>query len=165
MVRWIGYICILVGCIGIGWYKSEELKKREHELQELQQIFSALQKEMEYTRIPIGEILKTISCKTSETYRCWLEILSKQCSEKGHQTFEMMWKESMKHLEESRLTREEFADLKQLGGRLQQPEAIALFLERLEYCMQSTRRENETKRKLYKSFGVMAGVFLVILLL
>ena len=71
----------------------------------------------------------------------------------------------MKHLEESRLTREEFEDLKQLGGRLQQPEAIALFLERLDYCMQSTRRENETKRKLYRSFGVMAGVFLVILLL
>ncbi len=165
MVRWIGYVCIFIGCTGIGLYKSEELKKREQELQELQQIFSALQKEIEYTRTPIGEILKNISCKTSETYQCWLETLSKRCNEKGYQTFDVIWNESIKLLEESRLTQDEIADLKQVGGHLQQSEAISLFLERLDYCMQNTRRENETKRKLYKSLGVMAGVFLVILLL
>ena len=68
-------------------------------------------------------------------------------------------------MEKSRLTKQELAELKQIGNSLGYLETWDLYLEQLEITIRQTRKETASKQKLYRSMGVMGGLFLVIILL
>ena len=96
----------------------------------------------------------------------WLKALSKTLQEKDGNSFVEIWEKSIEqNMKESALKQEDLEELKMIGKGLTHFENIDLYIEQLEYKIQKKREIYVVKGKLYKSFGIMGGVFLVILLL
>lgn len=166
MNKWIGSILILVASSGIGISQSKELEKHLDELEELQRIFYMLKSELQYTRAPFPEVFERIGKKAKMPYGFWLQKLSERLREKGTGSFWEIWCNSIAEgVQETHLKREELDELKDVGKNLEYTENLDLYIEQMEYRIVHTREAYETKRKLYRSMGIMGGIFLVILLL
>ena len=157
---------IILASTGIGYGKNQELKNHLKELENLKQVFYMLRGELQYTRAIFEDIFEKIGDKVDGSMEKWLKALGRSLYEKEGQSLEDIWKLSIEQeLKESHLKRDDLDELIGLGKNLSHFENIDLFIEQLEYKIQTTREAYVTKGKLYKSFGIMGGVFLVILLL
>lgn len=156
---------IIVACTLMGFEKSRELQLHLRELEELKKVFTLMKSELQYTRAPFAEVFLKLSRKTESMYCKWLTHLSNELEKRESGTFRDVWTASIcGSLKESRLTKEELADLSRVGKNLGYPETLDLYLEQLDLSIQKTREELKNKKKLYQSMGIMAGVFLVIVL-
>ena len=166
MQKMIGSVMIIVACTAMGFQKGRELQMHLKELEELKKIFTLIQSELQYTRAPFTEIFLKISKKTERMHQKWLSHLAKELEKCEGGTLQDVWQVSIcECLQESKLTKEELEDLKQVGKNLGYMETLDLYQEQLELSIQKTREELKNKKKLYQSMGIMTGIFLVIVLL
>lgn len=166
MQKLIGSILVLLACTGMGALKSRELQTHMRELKELKKIFTLLKRELMYTRAPLCEVFVKLSKKAGGNFEVWLKNLARDLEKRENGRFQEVWTEAIyRDLNGSRLTKEEREELCRIGSSLSYPEALELYLEQLEFSIQKTRDEWKDKHKLYQSMGIMAGIFLVILLL
>ncbi len=166
MYKWIGSILILASCTGLGFHKSGEMRKHLDELEELRKICLLLRSELQYTKAPFAEVFEKIGKRTLEPFRTWLLELSGRLKSKGTGTFWEIWCDAITmYLPSSRLKAEELEELRGLGKNLEYTESLDIYIEQLEYRIQSTRKDYQSKRKLCQSMGIMGGIFLVTLLL
>ena len=150
----------------LGFEKAKELTKHRKELEELQRIFIMIQAELTYIKSPLGELFLKLQNKTEGKYQLWMRDISKELKRFQQHTFEEIWNISVEnHFKESFLTKIELEELKQIGKNISHTEAIDLFLTQIELFNQHTREEEKSKKRLYQSMGVMAGIFLVIVLI
>lgn len=155
---------IVFASAGIGYSKNQQLKRHLKELENLKQVFYMLRGELQYTRATFEDIFEKIGDRVDGTMGKWLKGLGRRLYQKEGQSFEMIWETAIEQeLKESYLKKEDLEELTRLGRTLSHFENMDLFIEQLEYKIQTTREEYKTKGKLYKSFGIMGGVFLVIL--
>lgn len=157
---------IFLSCSGIGYSKNRELKYHLKALENLRHFFYILRGELQYTRAPFEDIFEKIGDKMDNPTGKWLKALSENLYKKDGNSFAEIWTKSIEqNMRESGLSKEDLEELKKIGKELVHFENIDLYIEQLEYKIQTTREAYVTKGKLYKSFGIMGGVFLVILLL
>lgn len=165
MQKVIGSVIIIAVCTAIGFDKSRELGRHVKELEELQRIFTLIQSELQYSRLPLTELFAKIAMKTEAMYKRWLGNISQELKDCNNGIFEEIWQSSIEtHFKETHLTKEELDDLRQIGKNLSCAETLSLYLSQLEISIQNTREEEKNKKKLYQSMGIMTGVFLVIVL-
>ena len=166
MYKWIGSILILIACTGMGYGRSHEMQHHLIELEELKKICCLLKSELEYTRAPFAEVFDKIGKRTIEPFQTWLLRLSNRLHEKGTGTFWEIWSDSIAiDLQGSRLKIEEIEELRGIGKNLEYVESLELYIQQLEYNIQNTREDYQSKKKLCQSMGIMGGIFLVTLLL
>ena len=166
MYKWIGYVLIIAACSGIGISKGQEMERHLEALEELKKLFYLLRSELKYTRAPFAELFQKISPKVAEPYSNWLRRLSQRLRGRGTGTFEEVWHTSIEEdLTEQSLKAEELEELKSIGKSLEYPESLDLYIAQLEYKIKHTREVYQSKKKLYRSMGIMCGIFLVVLLL
>lgn len=157
---------IIAACTAMGFEKSHELQMHLKELEELKRIFTLMQSELQYTKAAFAEIFLKISRKTEDKYKEWLKGLACDLEKREKGTFQEIWEYAIaENFKETRLTKDELEDLKQVGKNLGYMETLDLYQEQLDLSIQKTREELKSKKKLYQSMGIMAGVFLVIVLL
>lgn len=155
---------IIFACSGLGHSKNRELKNHLKELENLKQVFYMMKGQLLYTRGTFEDVFEEIGDKVDGSMGKWLKELGKRLYQKEGKSFEDIWELSIEQeLKESHLKKEDLEDLLRIGRKLNHFENIDLFIEQLEYKIQTTREAYKTKGKLYKSFGIMGGVFLVIL--
>ena len=155
---------IIFACSGWGYSKNRELNNHLKELENMKQIFHMIRGQLKYTRGTFEDVFEEIGDKVDGSMGKWLKELGKRLYQKDGKSFEDIWKISIeRELKESHLRKEDLDKLLRLGRNLDHFENIDLFIEQLEYKIQTTREAYKTKGKLYKSFGIMGGVFLVIL--
>lgn len=166
MLKLIGCICVLVSSFCIGMNRSEDLKRHLESLEELKKIFCILRSELEYTRAPFSELFEKMIKKVSINFAKWLHELVDRLQEKSNGTFVEIWSATIEEqLKTINLSEEDLQELKSIGKQLEYINQIDLYIERLEYKIIQTRKSYQSKRKLWKSLGIMGGIFLVILLL
>lgn len=166
MSKLIGAIFILIACGGMGFAKSAELQSHLHDLEEIKKIFCFLKSEMQYTRAPFAEIFEKITVKVEKNYQEWLREMCTSLNNKTQYSFYEIWKKSIEeHLKHTYLKQEDLEELKIVGKSLEYTEGLDLYLEQIEYKIKNTREMYQTKQKLCRSMGIMAGIFLVVLLL
>ncbi len=159
MLKTLGCILVIASCYGIGIEKSIHLTDHRKELEELQRIFTLMQTKLEYVKVPFDELFANMQSD-------WLFEVSRELKKLQKRTFEEIWISSIDtYFIESHLTQSEIEELKQIGKHLSQPEAIRLYLIQLENTIQNTREEEKEKKKLYQSMGILAGIFLVLVLI
>ena len=160
MLKLLGYLSIMIGCTVFGIESGKEIYLRRKELEELHKFFMLFQLELRLLKTPVKEILLKLVNKVDLCFKEWVEEIIRG------DDFEECWINAINtHFKESYLTSEERNELKQLGKNMGCPEAISLYLSGLELLIQNTREEEKEKKKLYRSMGIMGGIFLVILLL
>lgn len=165
MQKIIGSIIVIFACGAMGFEKGHGLQLHLKELETLKNIFVLLKKEMQYTRAPLSEIFLKISRKMEGNYGCWLNALAEALHDCQQGTFQELWSTSIdRGFQESKLSKEEKEELRQVGKSMGYVEAIELYLEQLDISIQKIREESKSKKKLYQSMGILCGVFLVIVL-
>ena len=166
MFKIIGGMIVLVTSAAIGFDKANNVSLHRKELEEIQRIFTMIQTELKYIKTPLGEMFLKLQNKTEGKYKSWLIDISKELQAFQQGTFEEIWNTSIEnHFKESFLTKLELEELKQIGKNISHMEALDLFLTQIELFIQYTREEEKAKKKLYQSMGIMAGIFLVIMLI
>jgi len=166
MLKLLGSVCILVACSGMGFSREKELQLHLEDLEEIKRIFYLLRSELRYTRAPFAEVFEKIGRKAKAPFEKWFLCLCRRLKEKNIGSFWEIWCASIaEDLQGCRLKEDELEELKNVGKNLEYMESLDLYIEQLEYHINHTRENYQSKRKLCRSFGIMGGIFLVILLL
>lgn len=172
MLKLAGIILLMIGCVGLGVNKVSEEKRRINELRAIRRVIFRIQSEMTYGKRTLPEICLILSKCTEETYKqAFLEIFNK-FKENDGSILENIWKEKLENcMKELPLEEEEKAVLIRLPEHLGildetiQAKNIGQSLDMIEERIKSAEREYEGKSRVIMSISVMAGLFLVILLL
>lgn len=148
------------------------MKKYLKELQCIRQIMIMLRSEIKYTKVPLGEAFYHIGRRTKGEERTWLLTLAKKLEDKSGKTFTELWNNTLEQSEiKEKLKISDLEQLKVFGSNLgyldeeMQFNAINLYLEQLGVEIERVRESMAVKTRLCHCFGVMGGIFLVILLM
>lgn len=172
MLKLTGSLLLMTGCTGLGINKVMEEKKRIRELREIRRMTVRIQNEMTYGKRTLPEICLLFGQCMEEPYRsAFLTIFQKM--EENHGTaFEKIWKEETgKCMRDLPLKEEEKNILQNLPEHMglleetMQAADIGQSLDMISEHIARAEAEYENKTKVIMSVSVMAGLFLVILLL
>lgn len=171
-LKWIGCLCILTACSGYGFSKGKEYRKHVNELEELRRISMMFANETSYSKLPIAEISLRISRKVLEPYKSWLIGVSTALRKKKSNVFIEVWQEEVKVLlTKLSLSKEEEEELMILGGQLgnyniqMQETAFRWYASCMEERRERLLKDVSEKQRLCNSLGILAGIFLVIMLI
>lgn len=130
-----------------------------------------LRGEIKYSTTPLPEAFSTIAKRTKAPFSDMLMSVSERLSSKDSQTIKDIWyEESEKWLLETKLDGTEKDRFMSLGDNLgyldkeMQLSNIDLYLEQLEEDINVLQKAVSSKCKLYRSLGVMAGIFITIII-
>lgn len=167
----IGACLIILSTSYYGYLLSTEFILRIEQLKMIKKIMFLLRGEIKYSTTPLPEAFATISTRTKEPFSDMLRAISERLSSKDSQTIKDIWyEESEKWLMQTKLDGSEKDRFMSLGDNLgyldkdMQLSNIELYLEQLEEDINTLQTAVSSKCKLYRSLGVMAGIFITIII-
>lgn len=167
-----GCLCVILAGAGYGYSRGLEYKRQEEELEYVSRLFREMQGEISYTRASLAEVCQRVGRRAREPYRTWLLSVAEKLEIRGAPSLASLWEEQAEiWLKETVLDKDEKNELKKLGGQMDcldirmQEETFAWYAKRLEERHKRVAAEAAEKRRLCGSLGVMAGLFLAILLI
>lgn len=172
MLKLAGIMLLMTGCIGLGINKVLEEKKRIWALREIKKMILRIQSEMIYGKRTLPEICLLFSQCMEEPYRSAFDKIFRKMEENDGSILEIIWKEKLEECMESiPLKEDERAVLTSLPKHLgildetTQAHSIGESLDIIAERINRTESEYESKSRVVMSISVMAGLFLIILLL
>lgn len=172
MFRFAGILLLMAGCTGLGINKVAEEKGRIRELREIRGIIIRMQNEMIYGKRTLPEICLLFGEWAKEPYRSAFTAIFERFEENDGRVLQVLWEEEMeKCMKNLPLKEEEKAFLKNLPAQFGIPDetiqaaGIGQSLDTLTERIAKAQTEYENKAKVIMSISIMAGLFLIILLL
>lgn len=166
-----GCILILCSTSGIGFLYAKEVERRQEDLYEIKTIALQLRGEIRYAMTALPEALEHIAKRNGGRIRPFLLEICKKLSEYSGESMLHIWTACEEKLNVTSLTKKDKLSFHQLGESLgyldkeMQLATIDLFLEQTEETLRELETVGREKKRLYKSLGILAGVFLVIIIL
>lgn len=167
-----GALCVTAGCSGIGAGMAARMSERLSVLKRLRVMVIHLRGEILYAGAPLGESFERAGKRERGPEGELFRQVAERLSDRPGEGFFGIWQEETKrYLEKGPLTEREGNQLTAFGEHLgyldrdMQERTIALYLEELEQEIEGINREISQKSRLYTSVGVMAGLFLAVVLL
>ncbi len=171
LIKIIGCILVIVSTTGMGFFFSGELRNRVDDLKELKKIIVLLRGDIRYARTPLPEAISAIEKRHEGRFKVFLEDISLRLQELSGQTFAQIWKEAVeKDLEDTSLGKKDKLDLTHFGENLgyldkeMQMNTLDLYITQLEAEISELTGSLKEKTYLYNTLGLMAGVFISIVL-
>lgn len=172
MLKLAGTILLMMGCIGLGINRVADEKRRIRELREIRRIILRIQSEMVYGKRTLPEICLLLSQYMEEPYsQAFCDIFQNMEKNDGS-VLNTIWKEYMEAcMKGMPLKEEEKAVLIRLPEHLGildeniQAANIGQSLDVIEERIRRSETEYESKSKVILSISIMAGLFLIIILL
>jgi len=170
-MKWLGMCFILVGCVGMGvWYSNNYVRKWKN-LLELKKSLVMLKGEISYGRTPLPEAFFRLADKTkgviSKFYRIMAEGL-----EEGKGDMEYLWKNYLeKCIPEKEMRESDRKELESLGSTLgyldteMQLQTLGLYEKQLEQSIYFYEKERENRTRLYPILGTIGGILICIILI
>lgn len=172
MLKLAGIMLLMAGFTGLGINKVMEEKRRIWALREIKRLILRIQNEMIYGKRTLPEICLLLSQCMEEPYKSAFHEIFHKMEENDGSILENIWKEKMeKCMEAMPLKEEEKAVLIRLPEHLGvldetiQAQSIGQSLDIIAERITRTESEYEGKSRVVMSISVMAGLFLIILLL
>ncbi len=170
-IKMAGAVCVLISCSAMGFLQSAQIRARYRELLELKKILYQLEGYIRFSSCTLEEAFESVAGRCEAPYDGFFSGLAEEMGEKSGVTLAELWQKAMEDkLSSSRLAGEERELLERMGrdlGRLDretQLKALSLSGGQLEEARQRLLQELPGKMKLYNCLGILAGVFLTILL-
>lgn len=169
-VRMTACLMVIIGCSGIGFFQARETEKRMLQLKELNALFLLMRSEIRFQHAALEEALDMLARKSRYFKAFFEEIVQRIHKLEGKGFYDIWIKALEKHRRASSLKQEDIEMLDQFGkmfGRLDTEMQISALDW---YLTQEKEKENELRALipkrivLYRGLGIMAGVFLVVLL-
>ena len=148
----------------LGNCAAKRLELRVQRLDLLERFCMAVSAELRYLLPPVGTLLRTLAGR-----ECFAELSFLQDAAEHTEAFPNGWRKAVaadRHLRE-----EERAVLQTVGDTLGQMDAegqlaaLGLCAERLREMRETAARQMQGRGQMYRSMGILGGIFLVILLI
>ncbi len=171
LIKLIGCVLVIISTTGMGLFFSGELKSRLEDLKELKKIIILLRGDIRYARTPLPEAIGSIGRRHEGSYKTFLENVSLSLHELSGQTFAQVWKRAVEEdLQETSLVKKDKLDLIQFGENIgyldkdMQMNTLDLYITQLEAEIIELTGNLKEKTYLYNTLGLMAGIFISIVL-
>lgn len=168
----LGICLILAAAGGSGWAYCRQLRLRLEQLRQLQQLLLLLQGEIQYQCSTLPEAFERCGRQVNCICGRWLEETGKRLNAMEGVGFQELWEQQLRRLQqETLLTTANMEELRRFGNQLSYPDkdtqlgAMELYSQCLQEQERRLTRELPIKMKLGTTLGVLAGMFLVILLI
>lgn len=176
-LRILGAFLVMTGSTGVGMYFGSNLQDRLGKLQMIKRHFMAMRGDIGYSGTTLPEALETMAEKLSQSGECrefqefYQEVSQRLLAREGI-PFREIWEEAIeRHLKKTTLNKNDLQLLSSLGGqfgyldREMQLKTIDLYLERLEEERLLEVQKAGEKMRLYRTLGILAGAFLIVVML
>ncbi|TAH66651.1 MAG: stage III sporulation protein AB [Anaerolineaceae bacterium] len=168
----VGCILIILSSTLMGFYCSNELKSRIDNLRELRKLIVLLRGDIRYGNTPLPEAISAIARRHEGNFKEFFTKVSERLSEHSGNTFSQIWKEAVEiELLKTSLNKKDKSSLIQFGDNLgyldkeMQMNTLELFLTQLEDEINELSKTAKEKSYLYNTLGIMAGIFISIILI
>lgn len=171
MLKTVGAVMILTGCLGLGmWYRSQFLGRLKN-LRILQQILDLWESEVRYGKATLGECCLRMQKQLRDPFKSCFEELDKRLREADGEScgkiFRSVLEDRMKELPLQQADREAFLQFIPEDGYVD-GELQLISIQRSRAMLESTigklERENGEKCRLALGLGAMSGVLLILIL-
>jgi len=169
-MRIIGAVLVMVASCGIGFLFAAEVSKRRKELEEQYSLMRLLLGDIRYMRDSFPEAIRKEMLRHKGSYDSFLNAVSERLCEAAGQSFAEIWRTAVEsELQQSALTEADKQRMKYFGESITYTDrenvmmCFEHYLEELKEEIDGTNRVAGTKMKLYRSLGVLAGVFIIVL--
>lgn len=174
MIKLIGALCILFATTALGFAQAAQFAKRPQQIRVLIQALQRLETEIVYAFTPLPEALGRIG-QSLFTVEKTVAIFFKEASQLlEHRTgfsAQEIWQQSLeKHWSGTAFQQNEreivlkLGDYLGLSDREDQTKHIRLAMDQLKLEEELAREEQQRYEKMWKSLGVLGGMFVVIVL-
>lgn len=168
----VGCILIILSSALMGFYYSGELKSRVNNLKELRKLIVLLRGDIRYGNTPLPEAICAIARRHEGVFKGFFARVSEKLGEKSGSTFAQVWAEAVNgELIQTSLNRKDKSGLVQFGENLgyldkeMQLNTLDLYLSQLEDEISDLSKTVKEKSYLYSTLGIMAGIFISIILI
>lgn len=172
MLKLAGILLLITGCCGLGLNRVAEEKQRIRQLREIRRMILRIQNEMSYGKRTLPEICLLFGQCMDEPYRTAFLAIYEELEENGGSGFDSIWKEQLEACMRTMPLRREEKDIlcyvpEYLGilDERQQAADIGQSLDFLSARIAQAEGGYENRARVIMSVSIMAGIFIVILLL
>ena len=171
-LKTLGLILVIASCSGIGAEAVHRLRERLRLLETLRRMASHMKGEILYANVPLAEALyRTGKRNKGAAGELFIAIATELEQETG-ESFEAVWiAKAGKFAAGSVLNKKEQEQLLRFGESLgyldrdMQEKAILFYLEDLEHSIETLRKEEQEKSRLFFGMGILSGLFLAVVLI
>ena len=168
-----GALCVLVlASAGLGFLMSQRLSRRLEQLKVLKRMTLFLHGEISCARSPLPDAFWNVAGKLPEPFREFLREVSEDLGRYEGETLGEVFAENVDcHLKDTSLTGEDRERLKELGESLgyldkaMQLAHLEAYGKELDMAVGELTEGLPVRKKLFRSLGIMGGLFLAILLI
>lgn len=171
LMKLVGTVLVITSCSAMGAGMAARLSERLALLKRIRVLVIHLKGEILYANVPLAEGFDRTGKRAGKAEGELFRRVSERLMKGSGESFFDIWKdEAHGFLETSPLTEREGEQLISFGEHLgyldreMQERTILLYLEELEEEIEGISREIAQKRRLYTSAGIMAGLFLAVIL-
>jgi len=170
-MKLIGCFLVIASSTAMGFFFSNEMKNRVENLKELKKLIVLLRGDIRYANTPLPEAISAIARRSPGKFESFFKSTSQKLQDLSGQTFAEIWKEAVnKELNETSLTKKDKSNLISLGENMgyldkdMQLNTLDLFIAQLEEEIKEISKTVKEKAYLYNSLGIMAGIFISIVM-
>lgn len=172
ILKIIGCILVIASSTGIGFFFSSEMKNRVEDLKELRKLIGLLKGDIRYANTPLPEAISVLARRYKGGFSSFFQYTSTRLQELSGQTFSQIWKTAVEQeLVNTSLSKKDKAQLISFGENLgyldkdMQMNTFELYLSQLEEELAELTKTVKERSYLYNSLGIMAGVFISIIMI
>lgn len=166
-----GCILILCSTTGIGFLYAGEIKKRQEDLYAMRNVALLLRGDIRYAMTALPEAFEHVAKRHNGRLKEFLTALSEQLNQRSGESMATIWTNCEAKLNNTALSKKDKQTLHQLGESLgyldkeMQLGTIDLFISQTEEELEELMKVGKERTRLYKSLGILLGVFVVIIIL
>lgn len=170
MLRGVLLLVVLGACAGLGFQRAGADARRLSQLLMLNRTARIISQEIETARTPLPEAFCRAAGRVEEPFTSWLTEMARELGAYDRESFAKVFRDKTRqYLSDTRLTAQDLREWEEAGIMLGYPDiqvqtgALSLYLAENERTAAALREELPARRKLFRSLGVLGGVFLMIL--
>lgn len=160
----------MISCIGLGFDMSGKLGRRRRMLEMILRMIILLRGEIRYGNKSLYDAFTGASGKLEGKYREFFILTAQEMKRNAGRSFGEIFREcAEKCLNLDCLSQEEREQFCSLGDRLgylgleMQMKQLDQMEKETEYAIRELEKDFREKRKLYRSMGILGGIFAVVL--
>lgn len=172
LLKMVGALLVITGCVGIGFYKCTEIAGRIEELKEIYRLILMIKSEIDYLAWPLAEAMGKAAGCCKERFRLFFEMIERRLYEKNGETFSEIWADSVYGcFSDSYMKDADLRLLCNIGEHLgltdkqTQVSALELYMENLKATISHLESTSAQKQRVYKCISAFSGLMAVILLI
>jgi len=170
MIRITGFIVIIMGTSMMGFKYADRIKDRYKSLMYLKKVLIMLRAEIDYNESQMNEIFRELHKKTVGCFKSFFLSLYENTKGYYEKSISAYWNDAAtKHLNDIGFTVEDMDKLFELGENIGYLDKN-MQLKNIEYTLDYIDRETnelsltmDKNMKMWKMFGVLAGIFITII--